>query len=84
MRKVFGALALAALFAVPATAGGVWQAQCAGCHNGSLAPTAEQMKAKYKTAKEFVEAAKKSTNPMMASFKSKVDLLEKAAKELYK
>jgi len=83
MRKVLGALALAALFAVPASAG-VWQAQCAGCHNGQLAPSAEQMKAKYKSPKEFVEAAKKSTNPMMAAFKSKVDVLEKAAKELYK
>jgi len=82
MRKVLGALALVALFAVPASAG-AWQ-ECARCHNGSLAPSGEQMKAKYKTPKEFVEAAKKSTHPMMAAYKTKVDLLEKAAKELYK
>jgi hypothetical protein len=83
MRKVLGALALAALFAVPASAG-VWQTSCAGCHNGSLAPSAAQLKAKFKTAKAFIEAAKKSTNPMMAAIKNKPALIEKAAKELYK
>ncbi|WP_456457029.1 hypothetical protein [Thermovibrio sp.] len=83
MRKIFGALAVVALFALPASAG-VWQAQCAGCHNGSLAPSASQLKAKFKNAKAFVEAAKKTNNPMMAAVKNKVNLLEQAAKELYK
>jgi len=83
MRKIFGALALTALFALPASAG-VWQAQCSGCHNGSLAPSASQLKAKFKNAKAFVEAAKKSNNPMMAAVKGKVNLLKQAAKELYK
>ncbi len=83
MRKVFGALALTALFALPASAG-VWQTQCAGCHNGSLAPSASQLKAKFKNAKAFIEAAKKTNNPMMASIKTKTNLLKQAAKELYK
>jgi hypothetical protein len=83
MRKVLGALALVALFAVPASAG-VWESQCASCHNGSLAPAKEQLKAKFKTAQEFVNAAKNSSNPMMAAFKSNVKALQDAAKELYK
>ncbi len=83
MRKVLGALALASLLAVPASAG-VWETQCAGCHNGSLAPSKAQLKAKFKNAKAFVEAAKKSPNPMMAPFKSNVKAVEDAAKELYK
>ncbi|WP_457680030.1 hypothetical protein [Thermovibrio sp.] len=83
MRKVLGALALATLFALPASAG-VWESQCMGCHNGSLAPSKAQLKAKFKNAKAFVEAAKRVNNPMMAAFKTKVNLLEQAAKELYK
>ncbi len=83
MRKILGALFLTAAFALPASAG-VWEAQCAGCHNGSLAPSKAQLKAKYKSAKEFVEAGKKTNNPMMAAFKSNVKALQDAAKELYK
>jgi len=82
MRKVLGALALAALFAVPASAG-VWESQCASCHNGSLAPSAAQLKAKFKTPKAFVDAAKHSSNPMMAAVKNNVAALKAAAKELY-
>ena len=49
MRKVLVAFAVAAVFSVPAVAG-VWQAQCAGCHNGAIAPSAQQLKAKFKTS----------------------------------
>jgi len=83
MKKLLGVATLVALFAVPATAG-VWETQCAGCHNGSMAPSKEQLKAKYKDAKSFVEAGKNSPNPMMAAFKSNVKALEDAAKEIYK
>jgi hypothetical protein len=83
MKRILGAFVLAALFALPASAG-VWESQCASCHNGGLAPSKEQLKAKFKTAQEFVNAAKNSSNPMMAAFKSNVKALEDAAKELYK
>ncbi len=82
MRKVLGAFAVAALLSAPAMAG-VWETQCAGCHNGAMAPNKDQLKAKFKTAKAFVKAAQNSTNPMMAAFKSNVKALQDAAKEIY-
>ena len=82
MRKVLGALAVVALMAVPASAG-VWETQCAGCHNGSMAPSKAQLKAKFKNAKAFVDAAKKSNNPMMAAFKNNEAALKAAAKEIF-
>ncbi|WP_297445799.1 hypothetical protein [Desulfurobacterium sp.] len=66
----------------PAVAG-VWEAQCAGCHNGSMAPSKAQLKAKFKDAKAFVEAGLKSTNPMMSAFKNNLEPLKEAAKEIY-
>ncbi|RUM89517.1 MAG: hypothetical protein DSZ25_00520 [Thermovibrio sp.] len=82
MKKVLGALTLTALFAVPASAG-VWETQCAGCHNGSLAPSKAQLKAKLKNPQKFIEAAKKSTNPMMAAVKNNDAALKAAAKEIF-
>jgi hypothetical protein len=82
MRKVLVAFAVAAAFSAPAVAG-VWQAQCASCHNGALAPSQQQLKAKFKTSKAFVDAAQKSNNPMMAAIKSNVQALKDAAKEIY-
>jgi len=82
MRKVLGALAVVALMVAPASAG-VWETQCAGCHNGSLAPSKAQLKAKLKNAKAFIAAAKKSTNPMMAAVKNNDAALKAAAKEVF-
>ncbi len=82
MRKFFVAFAVAAVFSAPAVAG-VWQAQCAGCHNGSIAPSAQQLKAKFKSPKAFVSAAQKTNNPMMAAVKGNVQALKDAAKEIY-
>lgn len=82
MRRVFGALAVVTLMVASASAG-VWQTQCAGCHNGSLAPSKEQLKAKFKNSKALVEAAKKSTNPMMAAVKNNDAALKAAAKEIF-
>jgi hypothetical protein len=82
MRKVLVAFAVAAVFSVPAVAG-VWQTQCVGCHNGSVAPSAQQLKAKLKTPKAFVAAAQKTNNPMMAAIKSNVQAIKDAAKEIY-
>ena len=87
MRKVLGALAVVALMAVPASAG-VWETQCAGCHNGSVINghkilSKDELKAKYKSAKAFVDAALRVNDPMMASYKNNKKLLEEAAKEIY-
>ena len=73
---------IAAAGMTPAVAG-VWETQCAGCHNGSMAPSKTQLRAKLKDAKAFVEAAKKTTNPMMAAFKNNEAALKQAAKEIY-
>lgn len=67
----------------PLAHAGVWETQCAGCHNGSLAPSKAQLKAKFKTAKDFVSAAKKSNNPMMATVKN-TKAINEAAKEIFK
>jgi aerobic-type carbon monoxide dehydrogenase small subunit (CoxS/CutS family) len=83
MRKVLVAFAVAAAFSTPVLAGGVWQAQCSGCHNGAIAPSKQQLKAKLKTSKAFVDAAQKSNNPMMAAIKNNVQALKDAAKEIY-
>ena len=82
MRKVLVAFAVAAAFSAPAVAG-VWQAQCAGCHNGAIAPSVQKLKAKLKTPKAFVEAAQKSNNPMMAAIKNNIQALKDAAREIY-
>jgi len=81
MKKALGGFALVLALSVSSFAG-VWETQCAGCHNGQLAPSKAQLKAKFKTAKDFIDAGRKTSNPMMVSFKGKV--LEDAAKELYK
>ncbi len=82
MKKILVVLAVAAAFSAPAVAG-TWEAQCAGCHNGSMAPSKAQLKAKFKDANAFVNAAKNSNNPMMAAFKNNVQALQAAAKEIY-
>jgi len=81
MRKILVPLAVLA-FAAPAFAG-VWGTQCAGCHNGSLAPSKAQLKKKFKNAKAFIAAAKNSNNPMMAAVKNNDAALKAAAKEIF-
>ncbi|TCK03378.1 hypothetical protein [Phorcysia thermohydrogeniphila] len=83
MRKVIVGLAVFAALTAQASAG-VWESNCAGCHNGSVAQsTAEVLKKKFKTKQEFINAAKNTTNPMMAGIKANPQLIEEAAKELY-
>jgi len=77
------ALAISVLFAMPAVAG-VWQSNCAICHNGSIAKsTLETLKAKFKTKEEFIKAAKTINNPAMASVQGNPDLIKKAADSVY-
>ncbi len=82
MRKLFIMIVLGCVLNTP-TYANVWQTQCVGCHNGSLAPSKSQLKAKY-SKNEFVKRALESSNPMMSAFKNNKDVIQKAADELYK
>jgi len=80
MKKVLGALALTALFAVPASAG-VWEAKCEMCHKGPKPPSKEQLKTTYKTAEQFIKAGVAKLNSMFGVTEQQI---KAAAKELYK
>jgi hypothetical protein len=60
---------------------GEWD-QCKVCHNGNLAPHEKDLKEKYKTVDKFVEAAKRSEEPLMDPFKKNEKLLREAAKDI--
>lgn len=57
---------------------------CKGCHNGSVAPSVDTLKSKYKTADELVAAAKKVTNEMMKAAQADEAKLKAAAEEIVK
>jgi hypothetical protein len=85
MKKLFlsmAALALVLLVPTVSTAGE--SDTCKGCHNGSVAPSVDTLKSKYKTADELVAAAKKVTNPMMKAAQSDEAKLKAAAAEIVK
>jgi len=82
MRKALAAFAVVAALSAPAVAG-VWETNCAGCHNGTMARSADALKQDLGTKEKFIKAAKNSTNPMMAGIKANPQLIEEAAKELF-
>lgn len=57
---------------------------CKGCHNGSVAPSIDDLKAKFKTADELVAGAKNSKNPMMKPMQADEAKLKAAAAEIMK
>ncbi|MGY6277822.1 hypothetical protein [Methylomonas sp. MgM2] len=57
---------------------------CKGCHNGSVAPGIDALKAKFKTADELVAGAKSSQNPMMKPIQADEAKLKAAAAEIVK
>ena len=82
MKRFFmflGVMAIVVSFAAPSMAD--WS-KCKGCHNGTVAPSADQMKAKFKTADEVVAAAKASQNPMMKGVQGNEAALKAASQEL--
>lgn len=81
-KSLFAVLAVAALF--PALAGADAAATCKGCHNGSVAPATDALKAKFKTADALVAGAKASTNPMMKPAQGDEAKLKAAAAEIVK
>lgn len=74
------------MFVSPAAAatGGIWETKCSLCHQetGKPAPSKGTLLGKYKTADEFIKAAKAAQNPMMNVFK-KDELLKSAVEQLY-
>ncbi|OHX35059.1 hypothetical protein BJL95_00455 [Methylomonas sp. LWB] len=57
---------------------------CKGCHNGSVAPSFETLKGKFKTADELVAGAKASKNDMMKPMQADTAKLKAAAAEIVK
>lgn len=57
---------------------------CKGCHNGSVAPSVDTLKSKFKTADALVAGAKNSQNPMMKSIQADEAKLKAAAAEITK
>jgi hypothetical protein len=57
---------------------------CKGCHNGSVAPSIDTLKSKFKTADELVAAAKNVKNDMMKAVQSDDAKLKAAAAEIIK
>ncbi|MSS76683.1 MAG: hypothetical protein EXR90_07450 [Methyloglobulus sp.] len=57
---------------------------CKSCHNGSMAPSVDTLKSRYKTADELVAAAMKVTNPMMKAIQADEAKLKAAAAEIVK
>ncbi|MDD2740161.1 hypothetical protein A1359_16950 [Methylomonas lenta] len=57
---------------------------CKGCHNGSVAPSVDSLKAKFKTVDELVAGAKNSKNPMMKPVQADEAKLKAAAAEILK
>jgi hypothetical protein len=82
MKKSMMVLALVLLMPALASAGDA--DTCKSCHNGSVAPSVDTLKGKYKTADELAAAAMKVTNPMMKAAQSDEAKLKAAAAELVK
>ncbi|MDD2758688.1 MAG: hypothetical protein PHH11_00180 [Methylomonas sp.] len=57
---------------------------CKGCHNGSVAPSVDTLKGKFKTVDELVAGAKNSQNPMMKPIQADEAKLKAAAAEILK
>jgi len=80
MKKVLGMfimMSFTVCYAFNAAHAGIWD-KCKICHNGTMAPDENTLKKRYKTADEFMKAAKESPNPMMNNYKGDTDLKEAA------
>lgn len=57
---------------------------CKGCHNGSVAPSVDTLKGKFKTVDELVDGAKASIDDMMKPMQADTAKLKAAAAEILK
>ncbi|WP_457678606.1 cytochrome-c peroxidase [Thermovibrio sp.] len=72
--------AAAFLVAGASASAGTWETNCAGCHNGMVAPTKSELLKKFKTEEEFIAAAKRV---IMSGKMPRGIGVRKAAAELY-
>jgi hypothetical protein len=72
---IFIMICFVTFYAINFANAGVWD-KCKVCHNGSMAPDEKTLKKKYKTADEFIKAAKESSSIMMKNYKGDADLKE--------
>ena len=85
MKKIVPALAALVLAAIIPSLSVAGEADtCKSCHNGSVAPAVDALKAKFKTVDAMVAGAKASTNPMMKPMQSDEAKLKAAAAEILK
>ena len=85
MKKTMLAMTAFALVAViPSISSAGESDTCKGCHNGSVAPSVDTLKGKFKTADELVAGAKNSKNDMMKPVQADEAKLKAAAAELMK
>jgi len=85
MKKLLMAITtLAFVLLMPTTTIAGASDTCKGCHNGSVAPSVDTLKSKYKTADELVAAAQKVTNEMMKPILADEAKLKAAAEEIVK
>ncbi len=85
MKKLLLAMTTLALVALmPAVSLAGDSDTCKGCHNGSVAPSVDTLKSKFKTADELVAAAKNVKNPMMQAVQADEAKLKAAATEIVK
>jgi hypothetical protein len=85
MKKLLLAMTTWALVALmPAVSLAGESDTCKGCHNGSVAPSVDTLKSKYKTADELVAGAKNVQNPMMKAVQADEAKLKAAAAEIVK
>lgn len=83
-KSLFALLAAAAVAMIPSLASADAAATCKGCHNGSVAPATDALKAKFKTADALVAGAKASKNDMMKPAQADEAKLKAAAADIVK
>lgn len=61
MKRLLVASVIIVVFTLPAYAG-LWENNCASCHNGKVAPTKETILQKYKTINKFMTAVRNAVS----------------------
>lgn len=85
MKKILLAMTTSALVILTPSLSSAGESDtCKACHNGSVAPSVETLKGKFKTADELVAGAKNSKNAMMKSIQADEAKLKAAAAEIMK
>lgn len=84
MNKLTLAFTLAVFASIPALSNAGEADTCKACHNGSVAPSVDTLKSKFKTADALVAGAKNSKNDMMKPVQADEAKLKAAAAEIVK